>query len=129
MSSLASQQHDGRDVLDAVLRGAILVEDEVHFFDRDLSRSATRPRRGSACAIERGVRSADGLGEEEQRDRMFDGGQPLRTICRSGLEQRHVGYAPGGPDPVSELNRSSNAFRASSVRGVVVSRSTVLRGA
>ena len=27
------------------------------------------------------------------------------------------------------MNRSSNAFRASSVRGVVVSRSTVVRGA
>ena len=37
MSFIARQEHDRRDALDAVLRGAILLENEIHFLERDES--------------------------------------------------------------------------------------------
>ena len=69
---------------------------------------------------QRGFRPADCLRKEQQRHGF---GEVCEVIseCLSILfrKERHG----------QNLKRSSNAFRASSVRGAVVSRSTVVRGA
>ena len=77
-------------------------------------------------------RSANRLSEEEQADGVFDGGESLRHELPVGfLKQRHGRLSHPGEAELTrqKLKRSSNAFRASSVRGVVVSRSTVVRAA
>ena len=125
---VAREQHDRRNVLDAVLSRPLPFEDEIDLFDanevveagdfvQDLPRDERRFGR------------TDGLREQQQRDWLLNA-QPDAGGRRVDLDRR-AGSRCQSPDAgdVQKLKRSSNAFRASLFRGVVVSRSTVVRGA